>query len=111
MAVKFFIRNRQVPNADEFVSDIESTLFKGVEDWLIDLEDDLLGNTGAIWPYDTGRSSQGFELIKKNPQEYHFENDEDYAVALEERGGYIVRLLEENDSKLEEAMREAVRGI
>ena len=106
--VTFYIGGSRVNSAKEFVGKIESSIYDGVENWLIEIVDELHENTGSIWPYDTGRSSLGFEIIKKDAEEYHFENEEDYAVALEERGGYIVRLLDERDAKLEEAMEAAV---
>ena len=106
--VVYTIGGQRVGDAVAFVDAIEGGIDAGVEAWLEDIRIELNQNTGAIWPYDTGASSQGFEVVQVADGRWTWENVEDYAVILEARGGYLVQLMDERDAQLEAAMDEAV---
>ena len=74
---------------------------KGVERWLKDRETELHANTGDIWPYLTGASSQGFDVEKADSDTYRWVNTEDYAVQF---NGYLVELLDDREPQLDEAL-------
>ena len=107
-SIVYTVGGRKVGDGVAFVAAIEGGIDDGVEAWLEDVVLELNANTGAIWPYLTGASSQGFYVEKEREGQWSFENVEDYAVVLEARGGYLVKLLDERDAQLEAAMQEEV---
>ena len=102
--VIYTVGGKRVPSGRALAGEIGKGMERGIAAWMGEIETDLHGNTGAIWPYLTGASSEGFEIVKDGSGGYAFENEEDYAAILEERGGYIVRLLDERDADLDRAM-------
>lgn len=106
----FTVGGRRTDDPDAFADEVREAVTEAVERFLGEVEEDLHGNTGAIWPYATGASSEGFEVVGSE-DEWGFLNDEEYAVYVEAEGGYVERIVDERNNEFEGALEDAVRDI
>ena len=89
--------------ARQLADRIQDAFREAADDWAQDAVGDLRGNTGSIFPYDTGAASRGFSVRAVSDDELRWYNETDYAVYY---NGYVVDLLEARGDELERRFEE-----
>ena len=109
--VTYEARGKRSRDPAVIAREIERGINDGAGRWLEGRRQELLANTGEIWPYLTGASSRGFLLEERGEGAWSFENTMPYAPFLERRGAYVERLLGSRNAQLEADMQAELREV